>query len=82
MLSINLTKQGYRLILIPATGVNWSTIWYTIAMGASGGPAYGGIEHKPDPRSEFDNRQVDGVANQAADNLEAIYGGRISPFHS
>jgi len=31
-----------------------------IARGASGGPPYGGIEHKPDPRSEFDNRQVDG----------------------
>ena len=29
-LSINLTKQGYCLILIPATGVNWSTIWSTI----------------------------------------------------
>ena len=29
-LSINLTKQGYCLILVPATGVNWSTIWYTV----------------------------------------------------
>ena len=69
MLSINLTKQGYRLILIPATGVNWSTIWYTIAMGASGGPAYGGIECKPNPRSEFDNRQVDGFDSTVRLNL-------------
>ena len=29
-LSINLTKQGYCLILVPATGVKWSTIWSTI----------------------------------------------------
>ena len=32
-LSINLTKQGYCLILVPATGTDWSTVWSTIARG-------------------------------------------------
>ena len=27
---INPTKQGYRLILVPATGVKWSTVWSTV----------------------------------------------------
>ena len=58
-LSINLTEQGYCLILVPATGVIWSTVWSTIAEGASGRPPYGGIVHKPDLRSGFNNRQVD-----------------------
>ena len=35
---INPTKQGYCLIMVPATGVIWSTVWSTIARGAS---AYG-----------------------------------------
>ena len=33
MISINPTKQGYLVILVPATGVFWSTIWYTILLG-------------------------------------------------
>ena len=32
-LSINLTKQGYCLFLVPATGVKWSTVCSTIARG-------------------------------------------------
>ena len=55
---INPTKQGYCLIIIPATGVFWSTVWSTIARGASGRPPYGGIVHKPDLRLGFDNRQL------------------------
>jgi len=33
VISINPTKQGYLVILVPATGVFWSTIWYTILLG-------------------------------------------------
>ena len=35
MPSINPTKQGYCLILVPATGVFWSTVWSTIRPPAS-----------------------------------------------
>ena len=33
MISINPTKQGYLVILVPATGVFWSTILSTISLG-------------------------------------------------
>jgi len=46
--------------MVPATGVFWSTIWSTVARGASGRPPYGGIVNKPDLRLGFGNRQVDG----------------------
>ena len=32
---INPLKQGYRQILVPATGVFWSTVWSTIRTLAS-----------------------------------------------
>ena len=32
---INPTKQGYCLIMVPATGVIWSTVWSTIRPPAS-----------------------------------------------
>ena len=57
MLSINLTKQGYRLILVPATGVIWSTVWSTIAEGASGMPPHRDTVHEPDLRLGFEYRQ-------------------------
>ena len=60
MLSINLTKQGYCLILVPATGVFWSTVWSTIRLPASATPPPRVTEHEPDLRLRIDNRQVDG----------------------
>jgi hypothetical protein len=46
--------------MVPATGVFWSTVWSTIARGASGRPPYGDIVNNPDLRLRFGNRQVDG----------------------
>ena len=37
---IHPTKQGYRVISVPATGLFWSTIWSTL-VGASARPEYG-----------------------------------------
>ena len=48
MLSINLIKQGYCLIVVPATGVKWSTVWSTIAEGASGRPPPRDSVYRPD----------------------------------
>jgi hypothetical protein len=55
---INPTKQGYCLIIVPATGVIWSTVWSTIRPPASATPLYPGIVYEPDPRLGCDNRQL------------------------
>jgi hypothetical protein len=60
MPSINPTKQGYCLIMVPATGVIWSTVWSTIRTPASATPPPRDTVHEPDLRFGFDNRQVDG----------------------
>ena len=55
---INPTKQGYCLIIVPATGVFWSTVWSTIRPPASATPLYPGIVYKPDLRLGYGNRQL------------------------
>jgi len=56
---INPTKQGYCLIIVPATGVIWSTVWSTIRIPpASATPPPRDTVHEPDLRLGFDNRQL------------------------
>ena len=58
MPGINPTKQGYCLIIVPATGVFWSTVWSTIRPPASATPLYPGVVYKPDLRLGYGNRQL------------------------
>ena len=50
---INPLKQGYRQILVPATGVFWSTVWSTIRTLTSAIPLYWITVYVPDPRLGF-----------------------------
>ena len=58
---INPLKQGYRQILVPATGVFWSTVWSTIRTLASAIPPYWVTLHMPDPRLGFWECQFRGM---------------------
>ena len=46
---IHPTKQGYRVISVPATGLFWSTIWSTL-VGASDRGGYGGYRIQARPK--------------------------------
>ena len=46
---IHPTKQGYRVISVPATGLFWSTIWSTL-VGASARGGYGGYRIQARPK--------------------------------
>ena len=50
---INPLKQGYRQILVPATGVFWSTVWSTIRTPASAVHPYWVTMYVPAPRLGF-----------------------------
>jgi len=58
---INPLKQGYRQILVPATGVFWSTVWSTIRTLASAIPPYWVTVYVPDPRLGFLECQFRGM---------------------
>ena len=58
---INPLKQGYRQILVPATGVFWSTVWSTIRTLASAIPPPMVTIHVPDPRLGFWECQFRGM---------------------
>ena len=54
---IHPTKQGYRVISVPATGLFWSTIWSTL-VGASARGGMGVTVFRPDPRLGIQNCQA------------------------
>ena len=55
---INPTKQGYRLILVPATGVKWSTVWSTVLPQTTATPPPRNAVYEPDLRLGLQVRKL------------------------